>query len=64
MLSESLALSEVEWIEASLTFINDYTFDIKRDSSTPLRSAQNDNNAMIERSSDGNIGDFRKRGLI
>src|SRR6266536_2487848 len=38
--------------------------DMNRDSSTPLRSAQNDKNKSVERFRVSNLGDFRKRGLI
>ena len=38
--------------------------DMNRDSSTPLRSAQNDKNKFVERFRVSNLGDFRKRGLI
>jgi len=37
---------------------------MNRDSSTPLRCAQNDKIDLVEGASGGNLGDFRKRGLI
>jgi hypothetical protein len=50
--------------EGSLNFRNEHMRNIKRDPSTPLRSARNHKGGMIERSSGGNLGDFRKRGLL
>jgi hypothetical protein len=47
--------------EASLYFSrNGATEGLNRDSSTPLRSAQNDKRKLIKRSSGSNLGDFRR----
>jgi hypothetical protein len=43
MLSESLALSEAEWVEALLIILPGRAILTVTGSSTPLRSAQNDN---------------------
>ena len=43
MLSESLALSEAEWVEAPLIILRGRAILTVRGSSIPLRFAQNDN---------------------
>jgi hypothetical protein len=50
-------------LEASLNFRDSLHQPKSRDSSTSLRSAQNDKQSL-EPSSGGNGGDYRKRGLI